>query len=215
VGSPKAKAPDVAPAPKPPVVAAADPVQSPAAPAAAPTPKKLSDTARPRPAAAANADEDQDTAKPAKPAAKPPAKPKLADAGPAISHVPQQASDSGAPLAITPQRGHGRALLANAAAGPDASPRAAAAPQPNAAHGESGFSVQLASSPSESDARATLSRLKGQFPGVLSGGSIRRADLGSKGIYYRVRVGPLTRDAADKICAQVKAGGAECILTRG
>ena len=53
------------------------------------------------------------------------------------------------------------------------------------------------------------------FPSTLGGGSIRRADLGAKGVYYRVRVGPLTRDAADKICAQLKSGGAECILTRG
>jgi hypothetical protein len=30
-----------------------------------------------------------------------------------------------------------------------------------------------------------------------------------------VRVGPLSREAADKICTQLKAGGAVCILTRG
>jgi hypothetical protein len=81
--------------------------------------------------------------------------------------------------------------------------------------GGEGFSIQVASSPSESEARATLSRLQKQFPDALDGGTVRRADLGSKGVFYRVRVGPLTHDAADKLCSQLKAGGAACILTRG
>ncbi|MBV8185547.1 MAG: SPOR domain-containing protein, partial [Hyphomicrobiales bacterium] len=75
--------------------------------------------------------------------------------------------------------------------------------------------AQVASSQSESDARATLARLQKQFPGELGGGAIHRADLGSKGIYYRVQVGPVSREAADKICTQLKASGAQCIRTGG
>jgi SPOR domain len=73
--------------------------------------------------------------------------------------------------------------------------------------------VQLGSSPSKSEALATLSRLRKQFPDVLHGGSVRRADQGSMGVFYRVQVGPLSRDAADKVCSQLKSSGASCIVT--
>jgi hypothetical protein len=208
VQPPKAAASDNSSAspsqPKRVTLASADPGATPAADhptsPATPAPKKLSEPARPKPAADAEAN---------KPAAKP--KPRVADTTPA----PQAADDAagGGPLSITPQGHHRRTVVASA--DPAASPREAAPTQPNAVHGDSGFSIQLASSPSESDARATLSRLQRQFPSALGGGSVRRANLGAKGIYYRVRVGPLTRDAADKLCSQIRAGGADCILTRG
>jgi hypothetical protein len=204
--APAAPAPAAA-APSPAAPAAAAPSAAPATPAA----RKPADNVRARPTPAVSANGDAD-AKPARPAAKPP-KPKLADLTPAsaTTHNADAGADRSAPLSITPQGRHGRQVASAA----ETTPRAAATEAPtNAARGESGFSVQLASSPSESDARATLSRLQRQFPS-LGGGSVRRADLGAKGIYYRVRVGPLTRDAADKICTQLKAGGAECILTRG
>ncbi len=210
--APAAAAPPAPAAVAPPApAAAAPPAPAPVSPAATtPAVRKPADTvrAKPSPAIASNGDSD---AKPPRAAPKP-VKPKLADTTPAISHAAPADRDSGAPLSITPQGRHGHTVVASAT--PDVSPRAAAVPSENAARGDSGFSVQLAASPSESDARATLSRLQRQFPS-LGGGSVRRADLGSKGIYYRVRVGPLTRDAADRICSQLKAGGAECILTRG
>jgi cell division septation protein DedD len=140
-------------------------------------------------------------------------KPKPADTTPSPRTADAAASPNGSPLSITPQGHHRRTVVASAE--PETSPREAAANESNVARGESCFSIQLASSPSESDARATLSRLQKQFPNMLGGGSIRRANLGNKGIYYRVRVGPLSRDAADKLCSQIKAGGADCILTRG
>jgi hypothetical protein len=78
----------------------------------------------------------------------------------------------------------------------------------------SSFVVQLGSSPSKSEALATLARLRTQFPDVLRGGSVHRADQGSMGVFYRVQVGPLSRDAADKVCSQLKSTGASCIVTR-
>jgi hypothetical protein len=80
------------------------------------------------------------------------------------------------------------------------------------AAGTTSFSIQLASSHSKSDALATLSRLKRQFPDVLGGGSVHRADIGSSGVYYRVQAGPLSRDAADKACSRLKASGENCIV---
>jgi hypothetical protein len=86
---------------------------------------------------------------------------------------------------------------------PDASANAA---------GASSFSIQLASSRSRGDALAILSRLKNQFPDVLAGGSIRRADVGGAGVFYRVQAGPLSHDAAARACSRLKASGANCIV---
>jgi hypothetical protein len=80
------------------------------------------------------------------------------------------------------------------------------------AAGTTSFSIQLASSRSKSDALTTLSRLKKQFPDVLGGGSVHRADRGSNGVFYRVQAGPLSRDAADKACSRLKASGKNCIV---
>ena len=83
------------------------------------------------------------------------------DPASAASH----SADAG-PTAALPCRSRRKAGMAAQVASADpTTPRAAAAEAPtNTARGESGFSVQLASSPSESDARATLSRLQRQFP---------------------------------------------------
>jgi hypothetical protein len=97
----------------------------------------------------------------------------------------------------------------------DATGRARQRPDAGAnAAGNSSFLIQLASSRSKGDALAILSHLKKQFPDVLAGGSIRRADVGGAGVYYRVQAGPLSRDAADKACSQVKASGANCVVVR-
>ena len=202
---------DVAPPAKPLTMASAETTPAASAPtttnSATPAAKKPADTTRAKPSAVVAAD-DQLATKTTKPAAKP-TKAKVADATPAA-----QEGDTGAPLPITPQGHRGRTAVASAAAQPQNAEPAATASGENASS-SGAFAVQLASSPSESDARATLARLQKQFPNELGGGAVHRADLGSKGVFYRVRVGPLSREAADKICTQLKAGGAVCILTRG
>jgi hypothetical protein len=75
--------------------------------------------------------------------------------------------------------------------------------------------IKLASSVSEQSANETLSRLQKQFPGLLASGAVRREDMGKFGVFYRVRVGPLSRETADKVCAQLKAGGASCSMSGG
>ncbi|SEE15254.1 Sporulation related domain-containing protein [Rhizobiales bacterium GAS191] len=82
------------------------------------------------------------------------------------------------------------------------------------AAGPLSFSIQLASSVSKSEALATLSRLRKQYPDKLGGGSVSRVDAGSNGVFYRVRGRPISRDAADKVCSQLKASGENCIVTR-
>ena len=83
------------------------------------------------------------------------------------------------------------------------------------AAGASSFSIQLASSASKNEARATLSRLQKQFPDMLGGASIRRAEGGRSGVFFRVQSGPLSRNAADKACSRLKASGEACIVVRG
>ena len=80
--------------------------------------------------------------------------------------------------------------------------------------GASTFSIQLASSLSESEALATLSRLKKQFPDALRGGSVGRAQGTGNGVFYRVQAGPLSRDAAENACSRLRAGGENCIVVR-
>jgi SPOR domain len=76
------------------------------------------------------------------------------------------------------------------------------------------FSIQLASSLSESEARDTLSRLKKQFPDALRGGSVRTAQGSGTGAYYRVEAGPLSRDAAENACSRLRADDENCIVVR-
>jgi hypothetical protein len=75
--------------------------------------------------------------------------------------------------------------------------------------------IGLASSSSESDARATLSQLQRQFPGKLGASSIHRIDRGRAGVLYRLRLGPLSLEAASKVCSAVRATGKSCVLTSG
>jgi cell division protein FtsN len=43
--------------------------------------------------------------------------------------------------------------------------------------------------------------------------TIRRADLGSKGVYYRAMVGPFGSSAeASQLCQSLKSAGASCLI---
>lgn len=78
------------------------------------------------------------------------------------------------------------------------------------------FIVQLASLRTEEEARATFDRLQARFGSILSGfgPNIQRADLGDRGIYHRVRIGPMDRAAADSICQRYQSAGGDCFVQR-
>ncbi len=78
------------------------------------------------------------------------------------------------------------------------------------------FVVQLASLRSDEEARATFGRLQNRFGSILSGfgPNIQRADLGDRGIYHRVRVGPMDRAAADSLCQRYQSAGGDCFVQR-
>ncbi len=68
---------------------------------------------------------------------------------------------------------------------------------------------------SEAGAQAAFLSLRAKFPDQLSGREpiIRRADLGAKGVYYRVLVGPFaSMEEADGLCSSLKAAGGNCIV---
>jgi len=41
---------------------------------------------------------------------------------------------------------------------------------------------------------------------------IKRADLGSKGVYYRAQIGPFSSEQARRECDNLKAAGGQCFV---
>jgi tetratricopeptide (TPR) repeat protein len=104
-----------------------------------------------------------------------------------------------------------KAVVAEAAADPVVT--ASVAP---AAPAISGWVVQIASAASEDAAWSTWKKmqarhkvLKAKEPAVV------KADLGSKGIFYRVRLGGFDDQAgAKQACGKLKAGGVSCYVSK-
>jgi hypothetical protein len=75
--------------------------------------------------------------------------------------------------------------------------------------------VQVSSQRSEADAQAAYRSLRNRFSNVLGDQApvIRRADLGSRGVYYRAMVGPFaSREQAVQLCGNLKAAGGDCVV---
>ncbi|MBK1624903.1 SPOR domain-containing protein [Afifella marina] len=104
-----------------------------------------------------------------------------------------------------------------------ASSLTASAPSSNASEPQvastapAGWAVQVSSQRSEEQARSSYSNLQRRFPQLLGGQEavILQADLGDKGIYYRVRVGPMaSREAAISLCENLQSAGGSCFVTQ-
>ncbi len=79
------------------------------------------------------------------------------------------------------------------------------------------YYVQLGSVTSEEGARSEWKRLMRSFSAELTGMDhrVKQADLGERGIYYRIQAGPMSREMASEMCSSIKAqkpGG--CLVTR-
>jgi cell division septation protein DedD len=89
---------------------------------------------------------------------------------------------------------------------------------PRVTTGGGDYVVQVASVRSEADAKAIWNKTEAKFGDVLGPNmysDIKYADLAEKGIYYRLRVAGLAdKDAASRLCAQFKARGQACFVTR-
>lgn len=72
------------------------------------------------------------------------------------------------------------------------------------------YVVQISARRTQTDALAAFSGLQSKYGGVLGGYRplIQRADLGSRGIWFRLRVGPMkSREDAASVCSQLKSKG--------
>jgi cell division septation protein DedD len=128
------------------------------------------------------------------------------------------ARNGAGPLSLEPQAGEPpvtapapRARTATASPPPE---RAAAEP---ATSSTGGFVVQLSSQKSEGEAQSSFRSLQAKFPNELGGREpiIRRADLGSKGVFFRTMVGPFaSAQEASQFCTSYKSAGGQCIVPK-
>jgi cell division protein FtsN len=96
---------------------------------------------------------------------------------------------------------------------PEAKIEAKAAPSLSADN--PGFMVQVGATQNEAAAGDGLTRFAKQHPSILAafGTIVVRADLGDKGVWYRMRVGPFaTRAEAAGVCGQLKAVDVGCYV---
>ena len=108
-----------------------------------------------------------------------------------------------------------------AAPGPQAALPPQSAPAPtiavNTPQPAGSYVVQVAAQKSEADAQSSWQSLQQRYGTVLGGqqASIRRVDLGERGVFYRAQVGPFSsRAQASEICQSLKAAGGECVIQR-
>ncbi|NVK18227.1 MAG: SPOR domain-containing protein [Methylocystaceae bacterium] len=98
-----------------------------------------------------------------------------------------------------------------------APPPAPIKPKPSAENPSSGYVMQLLSSKSESGVKTTWEKIKSSNSDIVKGlsANIVKADLGDKGIYYRLRLGPVaTGDEAKNICSKFKKRDVGCFIVR-
>ncbi|MHB1216812.1 MAG: SPOR domain-containing protein [Alphaproteobacteria bacterium] len=96
---------------------------------------------------------------------------------------------------------------------------AAASPAPTAATPakNGSYKVQIASVPSQEQAEKEWAKAKAANSDLLGALtlSIQRADLGAKGIYYRVQAGPLADDVTAKtLCSSLQSRKIGCLVVR-
>ena len=142
----------------------------------------------------------------------------LAQAPPPAAPLPQpeplpapgQPAEAQPPASASPPPG------ASAIAPPPPAPVQAPAPATTTASVVSGGAVlQVGAYPSEALALEAWVNFQAQHSVIVAGLSrdIQRADLGDSGVWYRVRVGPYTDDAAaSAACESLIANGGNCFV---
>jgi hypothetical protein len=131
--------------------------------------------------------------------------------------VQQQAvANPNAPLSLSPPPAGGaapaRATVRTASAPASQAPAA----QASASSG-GGYTVQVSSQRTEAEAQSAFRALQSKYPDQLGGQQpmIRRADLGDKGVFYRVQVGPFgSSDQAGQLCSNLKSAGGTCVVQK-
>lgn len=142
----------------------------------------------------------------------PPAPKRPAVPPPAIAAAPAAAPS--APAAPTLAQAPAASPTTPAVAAP-APAKPAPAPLRPAIARTGGFRLQLGSVKTPDAARRTWQRLKEANADLLGNldGFAMRADLGAKGVYYRIETAPLAdRAVAAQICGELKRRGVGCLL---
>ncbi len=150
--------------------------------------------------------------------AQPPAQPAVQPDPVTTASVSQPAAPQAPAAAPQPQPG-AAAVVATPAPLPQQKPatQTAAAPAAQAAPGGSIFVVQVASRRSQSLALAAFADLQQKYTSLLGNYQpmIQSADLGAKGTWYRLRVGPMSKKAeAATLCKSLKRAGLRSCLVR-
>lgn len=166
-----------------------------------PPPTKISKPAPPAAVAKAETKPAAVTPKPAEvakaPEAKPIEKPAAAEAKPAQTKSPVMPSKAVETAALPPP------------AGATASPPAVAA-------AGGAYVLQIGAYKSQADADAAWKTFTAKHP--MAGGyseDVRKADLGDKGVWYRLRMGSFAdKAAAASFCEKLKANGGNCLVAK-
>ena len=76
--------------------------------------------------------------------------------------------------------------------------------------------IQVGAVPKEADAQSEWKRLQSRHRDLLGdlGLTVVRADLGEKGVYFRIQAGPIDEARARAICEQLKSHNVGCQLAR-
>jgi cell division septation protein DedD len=79
-----------------------------------------------------------------------------------------------------------------------------------------GYYAQLASVRSEQDAQAAWGRINKKYGGLFGDAShrVEKADLGARGVYYRLQAGPVSEAQARAICDAMGAKGGCLVVKR-
>lgn len=144
----------------------------------------------------------------------------IAPSAPRVATAP-----AGAPTTTTPAGRPANAPLVLSPNSRPAAPATAARPAPAtdtdgnpppASQPTSGsFAVQLASRPTEEDARNAVAQLRTRYSSALGGKAPSVVSGTANGqTVYRVRVGGYSQAAAVEACNKVKAAGGNCFVTR-
>lgn len=149
-----------------------------------------------------------------------PTVPDSVSSGIIVTTEPTAASSGSAPAEAeaAPQRPAAAARPQRLAAG---TPQTAQQPAPqiveSAGSGAGQFFVQIAARNDQEAAVAAFATLQQKFATVLGNHSpsVRKADLGEKGVWYRLMVGPMENKAdADQLCEQLKTAGMKGCFAR-
>jgi hypothetical protein len=136
-------------------------------------------------------------------------------AAPARNTPPQHAE---APAPRTDVAERPRQIAESPAPRREAAPERPAAPvqyAERASRGNFHYWIQVGSHKDESIARAEWQKIQSGAQAVVAnaGNRIQRADLGARGVYYRIQIGPFaSQGEAGQFCARLRARTVECFL---